>query len=198
MRGFICVLLASCLLLVTSGVTLAQTGTMALYSDQAGTNCNLSDNGDRCPIQVYVIYRGSIGTTASEFVLEQQYGAALVYLSEAVPSVGFTTVGRADIGIGVGYGYCAAEELLLLTVTYMGTGESAACSQLHIKHNPSSNYENGSYIAMVDCSFEIIWAAPGHITINPNDGCQCDVPPGGTATPVVETSWGQIKSLYNG
>ena len=72
----------------------------------------------------------------------------------------------------------------------------STCSQIQIMPHPHSQYQNGANIALVDCQINIRYAAPGHLTVNPDEGCGCKTGPGVTPTPVFDTSWGQIKSLY--
>ncbi len=196
MKSITTIFVVGCVVLVAAGISSAQTGTMALYGDEAGTACNLYDNG-ACVVQAFVIYKGPIGTTASEFKLEQKNGAALVYLGETIPEGQGATYGRADIGIAAGYGSCLDEPVLVMTVTYAGSGASAVCSQLCIVPHPQATEHNGDNICMVDCQFSVTWANPGHIVINPDDDCECEVE-GVTPTPTFQTSWGRIKSLYNG
>jgi hypothetical protein len=196
MKNLTRMLVISCVVLLAAGASVAQTGTMALYSDEAGTDCNVYDAGTGV-IQVFVIYRGPTRTTASEFKLEQRDGAALTYLGESlnVPGGAF---GKANTGIAIGYGSCMEEPVLVLTVTYAGLGVSSFCSKLCIVPHPEATSYNGDNIKMVDCQFSVVWADPGHVVINPDDDCECEVDPGDAPSPTFETSWGRIKSLYNG
>ena len=196
MKNIKCFLMVCCVVMLAAGVSQAQTGTMALYSDEAGTDCNLYDVGDACPLMVHVIYKGTIGSAASEFMLIQAGGAALVYLGIDLPLFGSISQGVPETGIAVAYGGCTSAPVHLLTVIYQGIGASSTCSQIQIMPHPHSQYQNGANIALVDCQINIRYAAPGHLTVNPDEGCGCKTGPGVTPTPVFDTSWGQIKSLY--
>lgn len=192
-----CLLTVCCVVLLTAGVSQAQTGTMALFSDQDGTDCNVSDHGgSTCPILVYVIYKGPATSTGSEFMLYPAGGAALIYLGESLPIFNSVSAGRADTGIAIAHGGCKSGPLHVLTVIYQGIGASDKCSRLEILPDPRSPHQNGFNIAMVSCQFTIFYAAAGYLTVNPTDDCRCVVGPGGTPTPTFDTSWGQIKSLY--
>jgi hypothetical protein len=196
MKSIKYLLMACCVVMLTAGVSQSQTGTMALYSDEAGTDCNLYDTGAACPLFVHVIYKGPPATSATEFQLHQTGGAALIYLGETYPVFNSIGNGNPMSGIAVAYG-CQDAPVHLLTVIFQGIGASATCSQLQILPDPRSPHKDGFNIAVVDCQYALFYAAPGYMTINPDEGCGCKVGPGGgTPTPVFETSWGRVKSLY--
>jgi hypothetical protein len=176
----------------------AVTPTIGLYTDESATNCNLLDTGTALH-DVFVVYTGQDEVTSTEFMLAPSVGAALTYLGEAVPSGG--NMGRADIGIAVVLGNCYDSPRLFLTVFYHGLGVSGECSRLEIRPNPESQHQNGDMIAYVKCPFDINtaqvdWANPGHITVNPDEDCECTAETGDNPSPVTASTWGGIKSLY--
>jgi hypothetical protein len=183
--------------LLSQGAVAADAGVrIALYADESASNCNLYDTGPGLH-EVYVIFFGSSGISAAEFRLAPTYGAALTYIAETVMTDRSMTAGRADGGIAVALGGCeSGSHLALLRVVYQGLGVSDVCSQLRIKRDPRSPHANGNKIFYVDCSINGLWADPGHLTINPDDDCECDSPGAGGPSPVASTTWGGIKALY--
>lgn len=190
--------LVACALVLCAANAIAETPTIGLYTDESATNCNLLDTGSGLH-QVFVIYTGEGEVTSTEFILVPSDGAALTYLGEAVPSGG-GVMGRTDTGIAVVLGGCYGPPTLFLTVQYYGLGVSTVCSKLKILPDPRSTHQNGDMIAYVKCPFgppyTIDWANPGHITVNPDEYCECEASPSGNPSPAVASTWGGIKALY--
>ena len=40
-----------------------------------------------------------------------------------------------------------------------------------------------------------VWADPGHLAINPDNDCECEVDPQDQPSPVASTTWGGIKAM---
>ena len=88
----------------------------------------------------------------------------------------------------IAYGGCYASPNLILTIHYFGNGITPTCSLIKVMPDPSAT-PPGIYVT--DCADPpILGGAVGNaMVINPVPGCGCDIP-------VEQTSWGQIKSLY--
>jgi hypothetical protein len=93
--------------------------------------------------------------------------------------------------MAVAYEACLAGEILVCTVTYTGTGNSAPCSSVEVRAAFTSNEE----VREITCDPRAI-AIPrtslGRVTVNPDETCPCGVP-----VPVEETSWGRVQALYD-
>lgn len=196
MRLFLKVLAVAVLLVLLAESANGQADVVALYTDPAGSGCNLLDTGVGSH-WVYVVYKGTTGFIGVEFQLVPADGALLTYLAETVPNGDVLTAGRADLGVGVAMGECRYDSpVLILSVRYQGLGRSEVCSHVNIQPDPRSTHRNGDMIFTVDCGFDGFWAESGHLTVNPNDDCECDADVQGQPSPVAHKTWGGIKALY--
>jgi hypothetical protein len=77
---------------------------------------------------------------------------------------------------------------MILTIQFFAQGLSGPCSYCQVMADPTAT-PPGIYVT--DCSSPplLLNATGGDVVINPIPGCFCNIP-------VEETSWGQIKSLY--
>lgn len=190
-------LLILCVSLLVPAAVTADTPRVALYTGPGADNCNLYDTGTALH-EVYVVYTGPTEIVGIEFKLEQTYDAGLTYLGSTIIQPRTLTAGSADTGIGIAMGECldASGGLQVLKVWYQGLGVSAQCSKLKIIRNPQSTHVNGSKIFCVGCFDNSWWADPVYLTINPNEGCECESPGSGGSSPVAVTTWGGIKAMY--
>jgi len=196
MKLFLKVLAVTVLLVLAAQTADGQTDRVALYSDPAGEGCNLLDTGIASH-WVHVVYTGTSGFVGVEFQLMPTDGALLMYIAEAVPNGGVLTAGRADLGVAVAMGECVTSSpALILSVRYHGVGSSDVCSRVNILPDPQSPHENGDMIFLVDCSLNGLWAAPGNLTVNPDESCECDVDVRDLPSPVAYKTWGGVKALY--
>jgi hypothetical protein len=183
-------------LLCLAGNAWGGTDKIGVYMDESASTCNLVDVGTDVH-QVFVVYTGTTGLTASEFQLVPEDGAGLTYLGGSIPQDVAGAMGRADTGIGVALGWCfEGGTRTILAVLYQGLGASEFCSQLSIRSHPESVHQNGDKIVFVTCGEQIAWADPSHLTVNPDDDCECEVDPQDLPSPVLSTTWGGIKALY--
>jgi len=170
-----------------------QSDRIGIYADESANGCNLADVGTEYH-QLYVIFAGTSRLTALEFQLVPVEGAGLNFMGQAIPDWAAGAMGRADTGVAIALGKCVDKEsVVLMTVTYLGLGVSDLCSQLRIR---PVEFVNGDKIQFVDCRSNRVWADPGHLTINPDAGCECEVDPLDQPSPVASTTWGGIKAMY--
>ena len=174
-------LLTLCVMFAAS-MAFAQAGNIGVFADVAGTNCNLSNAMGFA--QFNVVHVNSPGTTACQFKLTV-YGTALTFVGQMSA---YNVIGTAPVGIAVAYGACLVSPIHALTATYMGI--SAACDRLAVEADPTA-VPPGIYVT--DCATPVphlLTIAKGGIGyINGNLSCNCNVP-------AEDTSWGQIKALY--
>lgn len=177
-------------LLLVSSLAFAQTGSIGLFSDVMGTNCDVYDSAPGL-VLVYVVHVYTPGATASQFIVADMWGNTMTYLSEAVTApyikIG-TCAGPAATGCAIAYGGCVGSPNMILTLQYFASGTTPTCSYLQVMADPSAT-PPGIYVT--DCADppNLLTATGGDVVLNPDATCMCDIP-------VEETSWGQIKSLY--
>jgi hypothetical protein len=183
------VLLSIGLLLVAS-LAFAQTGSIGLFADPAALSCDVYDSGPGLVI-VYVIHVYTPGATASQFIVASMWGNAMTYLSEAVTApyikIG-TCAGPGATGCAIAYGSCVGSPNMIMMIQYFASGLTPPCSYLQVMADPTAT-PPGIYVT--DCADppNLLTATGGDVVINPIEGCFCNIP-------VEDTSWGQIKSLY--
>lgn len=179
-------LLLATVLVCLSSLAFAQAnpGSVGIFSDQLGTDCNITD-GSVGLFSVYIVHVVTNGSTASQWLMEADPGFTAQYVGETSPFQ--TAIGDTQNGISVAYGSCLAGPFLVATVNYFGQGTSTACALLSIVADPVAP---SGQVEIVDCSF-VKHLAPkgGQARVNPDGTCQCNV---ATQT----SSWGGIKALY--
>jgi hypothetical protein len=182
--------------LCLAGTARGDTDRIAVYADESASSCNLVDIGTQVH-EVFVVITNNTGIDAVEFQILPADGAALTYLGQAIPEYAVGAMGRADTGVAIAMGGCFENgTLTLLTVLYQGLGVSGSCSQLSIGPNPMASVRNGDKIRFITCEAQNAWADPGHLTVNPDDDCECETDPEDQPSPVASTTWSGIKALY--
>lgn len=174
-------LLTVCMMFAAS-LAFGQAGNIGVFADTGGLSCDLSNAAGF--IQVQVVHVNSPGATACQFSVAI-HGTPLTLFG--VTSA-YNTIGAPATGIAVAYGACLVSPIHALTVTYGGV--SAPCEYIAIEADPSAD-PPGIYVT--DCATPVpnlLTVATGGIGyLNNNGNCPCNVP-------AEDTSWGQIKALY--
>jgi hypothetical protein len=175
-------LIAFCLLFGASTV-FAQAGSVGVFADPGGTNCNMLDAGGL--VQVYITHVNTTGATAAQFML--QPGPGWVHLGD---TWNFTTViGTSIAGVSVAYGGCFAGTISLGLVNFFGS-VAPSCTLISIVPDPAAPSGN---IEAVDCALPDpgkMFPTGGSAIVNADGSCDCSVP-------VQDTTWGGVKALYN-
>jgi hypothetical protein len=171
------VLLFLYVLLLTAGSASAQTGTICLYSDEAGTQCNIVDNGGL--VQVYIFHQHAGGVTGSRFMLDLG-GLPWSHLGDIIPfpSSGFD-INRSSpptviAGIEIGYGSCLPSPIHVATSNFFGSS-APADAIIRIVADPASL---SGEIEAVDCHNNRHTAGGGTAYVNSTLPCVCDYNPG--------------------
>lgn len=175
------------MLICTASVAFAQPpGSIGLFSDPGGTNCDVNDIVPGLVI-IYVVHVYTPGATAAQFRVVCGWGANMIYLSDVVTPPYFS-IGSSQTGIVIAYGVCATSPNMILALNFFGQGLSAPCSYCQVMDDPTAS-PPGIYVW--DCSDppQVLNATGGDVVINPVAGCFCDVP-------VEGTTWGGVKALY--
>lgn len=172
------------LLLLVPPYVAAQTDEIGLFVDTAYENCKLSDTGPGV-VTVYVVHSTSSGATGSQFKLQTGSGVMLSYLGETSPFP--LVIGNTQTGISIGYGSCQYSDVLVSTISYYASGNSATCSSIWIVPDPASLQ---GYIEVVSCSTTRFEASGSLLVINSDGSCDC----GPTSR---DSNWGKIKDIYD-
>lgn len=176
-------------LLLVSSLAFAQPGSIGLFSNVGGTNCDVYDTVPGL-VLVYVVHVYTPGATASQFRVASNWGNAMTYLSEAVTAP-YIKIGTCyGNGCAIAYGSCRPSPNMILTLQFFASGLTPPCSYLQVMPDISTVPAKTS-VLVTDCASPplLLNATGGDVVINPVEGCFCDIP-------VEETSWGRIKSLY--
>jgi hypothetical protein len=162
-----------------AGTAFAQNGSIAVFSDAAGTDCFFTDSGGL--VQVFVFHLFSPGATASEWMI---YTPGWTHLGD---NPDFTLViGQSITGVAISYENCLQGDFRLMTINFFGNSASN-CLLLGIVPAP-----NKAGVRAVDCAENNVFIPGGWGRINADGTCQnCDPP-----DPVEQSTWGQIKAMY--
>jgi hypothetical protein len=174
-------LLIALTLLCISSLAMAQAGSIGVFMDQAGTVCDLNNSTGILFLQV--VHVNSPGATACQFAVEF-VGTPLTLYGATSP---YNTIGSPLYGIAIAYGMCQISPVHVLTMTLGGI--SAPCDMVKIVADPSADVP-GIYVT--DCATPVpnlLTGTGGSGFLNNDGGCPCNVP-------AEDTSWGQIKALY--
>jgi len=169
-------LIGVCMVFCAS-MAFAQNGSIAVFSDIDGADCNFADAGGL--VQVYIWHANSPGATASEWMLEVPGWTHLGDLPDFE-----LVIGKSTTGASISYEACLLGNFKLMTVNFLGSA-APACELIRIVAAPSK-----PGVRAVDCEENSLLIPGGEGRINPDGTCTC-------AVPVKETNWGKIKSLYN-
>ncbi len=180
------ILLLSVSLLFIASLAFAQAGSIGLFINLEGTNCDVYDYPGI--VLIYVVHVYTPGATAAQFRVVCGWGAEFSLLSEAVTPP-YISSGNSQTGIAIAYGTCVASPNMILTLSYFAQGLSKACSYCQVMDDLTVG-PPGIYVA--DCASppNLLTATGGDVVINPDATCMCNIP-------VEETSWGHVKALYH-
>jgi len=171
-------------ILLSASLVHGQAGFIGLFTDFGFTDCSLVDTPGQ--VEVYVIHKATPGATASQFRIAVDAGVTCTPINviHNFP----TTLGDPATGISISYGFCYPSDILLFTWVFSCSGTSAPCSKLEVVPDPA--VATGT-IEVFDCNQFRLVGGGGLMYVNPDGSCDC-----GEVVPVEDTSWGQIKALY--
>jgi hypothetical protein len=177
-------------LLCISSLAFAQAGSLGLFVDSGGTDCDAAHPASGGYFSLYVYHLWSPGATAARFMVDHSsWGCDLVHFADQCP-MGTPLVGNSDTGVAVTYGMCMASPAHILTIVYQGgTTTGSDCCLVQVVGDPALS---PPIVQIADCDDppQLFEATGGGVILNPIPGvCECSV-----ATQ--PTSWGQIKALY--
>lgn len=175
------ILLITMVMLVPT-VAFAQPGTVSIYADVAGADCNIVDAAGLLTLQV--VHLATSAASAVQFSAPTPACFTGTFLSDVKPFA--VTVGGSQTGVAVGYGGCLSEPINALGISYFADGLTGICCAFPLLPDPTL-----STVLMADCAAIEFPAAGGTATINGNLTCPCGI------DPVEESTWGSIKNIFN-
>ncbi|UCG51714.1 MAG: hypothetical protein JSW58_16265 [Candidatus Latescibacterota bacterium] len=159
-----------------------QAGSIGLFSDVTGTDCNLYDQQQGL-CSFHIVHVMSPGATACQFSAPQPACLQATYLSDTFPIM---VVGNTQTGVAIGYGACVSSPIHVGDINYFCQGLTASCCYYPVLPDP--NIPSGQ-IDVMDCNLNLVYATGGVGIINPDESCECDVA-------VEDSTWGAVKALY--
>jgi len=176
-------ILCAIVLLIVANASVAQPGgNLAVYADPLALSCDLMDIPGIC--EYTVVHMLTPGVTASQFKIETNHLGILVGWTSPFGVV----LGDPLSGIAIGYGVCLSGQIQVLTMIYFCQGITPPCGGMSVVGHPTANPPG---LLAADCSNNVV-PVQGYTSYINNDGrCPCTSP-----IPVQETTWGQVKALY--
>ncbi len=172
------------LILVAGPAGAAVPGSIGVFADAGGTNCNVFDTGGL--VQVHLVHVHTDGATASQFMLDVS-AAGWTYLGDIWNFQ--TAIGNSVTGVSIAYHACLTSPIHLGVVSFLGTS-APPCTEIRIVPDP---IVAEGQIWSVDCEpipLTQKHSVPGgKAIVNGNSSCSCSVP-------IEEKTWGGIKALY--
>lgn len=170
----------------------AQGGHIGVYGDSLGTQCRI-DVPTSGIVKIFVVHKLGAPTGGSEFTVSSGGNFNGVYLGEYF-GTNAVSFGNSQTGIAIGYGGCWYDQVHILTVSYYVPSEPPVCSYIDIvDFDLFGNAPPG--IHSVDCDGNMWDALGGRAYVNGDGTCDCATP-NNTTTPVEESTWGAIKTVY--
>jgi hypothetical protein len=162
---------------------LAGQGSIGIFADVAGTNCNLPDPGPGLA-QYHIVHVNTTGSTACQFSAPKPACFTATYLSDTVPFP--VTIGNSQTGYSTGYGTCRVGSIFIMTINYFTNGQTPPCCYYPVLPDP---HAIPLAVRTVACDFEEWSVTGGTGIINSGSTCHCGVA-------AEESTWGQVKALY--
>lgn len=166
----------------------AQGGTIALFANQDGIDCNLYESEPGL-LRIFVFHLFyEPGVRASQFAVPTPGCAVgLIWIGDTCPFPTAVTSGYSPTGIAVPYDGCWDTPLHILTINYWSEAIANECCVFATEPDP--RVLSGEII-MVDCDFNTRGATGAHAVLNPTIDCRC------ASVPVERSTWGSVKALY--
>jgi hypothetical protein len=193
-------------ILCCASLVLAQApGSIAVYlsTGEAPPGPYIGDGNESCggaegPYPTYYFFHvADECATACEFVFDI---TGTSYISFGFNSPFALVSGGINSGLSISYGGFLTGAIYLGSATYQALAPTPACTNLYVKGHPIPSVSGATVPLAIDCGAnavppvdpDFLFLRGSYVTVNPDETCPCE----GTV-PNEETSWGQIKSLYN-
>ena len=178
-------LLLSFALMLVASMAFAQAGSVGVFADPLGLNCNVLDGPPMGLKQYFVVHVYTTGATAVQYRAKVPLcmtATGAMWLSDT--NMFAVAVGNSQIGIGIAYGSCKVGPIHTQIINVFAMGTTPACCRWIVDADPTVGQITGT-----DCAFVKFYPTGGQGIINSNQTCNCDVP-------TEDATWGSVKALY--
>lgn len=177
--------LLSLVFIMGASLAFAQAGSLGVYADMGGTDCNLADDtAGLCTF--WVVHGLTSGATGSRFAVPKPACFLGFYLADLPLYAG--TFGNTQAGVQVDYGACLAGPVPVIGLDFFCQAFTPPCCYYPVVADPGA--PSGT-IEVTDCASNTIPGVSAQIAvINSNSSCLCGSVSAGT------TTWGGVKSLF--
>jgi hypothetical protein len=161
-------LLLTLAIVLGAGQAFGQAGVIALYADDGGADCNLTDASPGM-LFIYVIHTGTSGTTGSRWAAPLpacMTGVTWLSDTEVFP----ITVGDSQDVVAITYDGCLSGPLNILRINVFAQGLSGTCCQYWVVPDP---YVTSGEIEVVDCDSNTLFGQGALATVNGDGTCPC-------------------------
>lgn len=171
---------------LAAGSATAQTGIVGIFADPAGTSFALSDSPPMGLKLYYIVHVNTSGATGAQYraklpLCMTQTGAMWLADMNIYP----VAIGNSQAGVAVAYGACRSSPIHVQTIQVFAMGTTPACCYWTVDADPAA----GATVMVSDCDFNVIPGTGGVGIINQDHTC-----PG---TPVEDTTWGRVKTMFD-
>lgn len=182
-------LLLLLVVLLSASVASAQLpgGAVGVYSDNLGASCNFTDTAVGVAFFYYYLLK-SPGATAVEFIADLTGFNYSMHFGDASPFG--LKIGNFHTGVSLSFGSCQSSDVYLGSGTFGTLGTTASCTKIYVKNHPIPSIAGATNPLSINCSGGLVHTSGSYGTFN-SGSCPCT-----GSVPVNESSWGQIKSLY--
>jgi hypothetical protein len=163
---------------------LSQGGSVGIYANAEGTDCNLPDVAHGLT-RYYVVHTISDAATGCAYSAPKPACFTGTWLSDTNPFP--VTIGSSQAGVSIGYGSCRYGSVLVQTLSFFTNASTPNCCFYPVRGIPTSGE-----VEVVDCLFNLRFAQGVTSMVNATSGCPCS----GINVRVEESTWGRVKSLY--
>jgi len=170
---------------LAAGAAFPQQGSIGVFADTYGLNCNLPDSGPGLTLY-YVVHVNTTGSTACQFSAPKPACFTAMWLSDLNQFA--VNIGNSQVGASVGYGTCRVGSTLVMGINYFTNGLTPPCCFYTVLPDPNAV---PLAVLTVDCNNQLRTATGGMSVINATFACHCGPAAG-------ESTWGQVKALYAG
>ncbi len=170
-------------LALVPGPAIGQAGSIGLFADIGGTDCNLLDTSSGL-VSYHVVHLDIPGAMACQFSAPQPGCFIATWLSDTQNFA--VTIGDSQFGVSVAYGQCLSSPIHVLSINFFTQGLTSKCCGFPLLPDP--NTRSGD-VEAVDCSNDLLVARGLYGRVNRDGSCPCDQD--------IEATWGGVKAVYS-
>ena len=171
------------LLALAAGPAIGQAGSVGLFANIGGTDCNLLDKSSGL-VSYHVVHLDTPGAMASQFSAPQPACFVATWLSDTQNFA--ITIGDSQFGISVAYPQCLSSPIHVLSINFFTQGLTPKCCGFPVRPDP--NTRSGE-VEAVDCGYELLVARGMYGRVNRDGSCPCEQD--------IESTWGGVKAVYS-